>query len=86
MRRQLAVADSSSEKLLRRHAEESHLVHPGASRGRDWARAGEEVGEATRDYVLARAKAGEIASKEADSVVRKLEGITGGLERLVAAQ
>jgi hypothetical protein len=86
VRRQLAVADSSSEKLLRRHAEESHLVHPGASRGRDWARAGEEVGEATREYVLARANAGEIASKEADSVARRLEGITGGLERLVATQ
>jgi len=86
VRRQLAAADSSSEKLLRRHAEESHLVHPGASRGRDWARAGEEVGETTREYVIARAKAGEIASKEADSMVGRLEGITGGLERLVATQ
>jgi hypothetical protein len=86
VRRQLAAADSNSEKLLRRHAEESHLVHPGASRGRDWARAGEEVGEATREFVLARAKAGEIASKEADSTVSRLEGITSGLERLVATQ
>lgn len=86
VRRQLAAADSISEKLLRRHAEESHLVHPGASRGRDWARAGEEAGEATREHVLARAKAGEIASKEADGMLGRLEGITAGLERLVAAQ
>ena len=86
VRRQLAAADSTSEKLLRRHADESHLVHPGASRGRDWARAGEEVGEATRDYVLAKAKAGEISSKEAESMLGRLEGITGGLERLVATQ
>jgi hypothetical protein len=86
VRRQLAAADSTSEKLLRRHADESHLVHPGASRGRDWARAGEEAGEATRDYVLAKAKAGEIASKEAESMLGRLEGITGGLERLVATQ
>ena len=61
-------------------------MHPGASRGRDWARAGEEVGEATRDYVLAKAKAGEISSKEAESMLGRLEGITGGLERLVATQ
>lgn len=84
VRRQLAAADSTSEKLLRRHADESHLVHPGASRGRDWARAGEEAGEATRDYVLAKAKAGEIASKEAESTVVRLDGVTSGLERLVA--
>lgn len=86
VRRQVTLADSTSEKLLRRHAEESHLVHPGASRARDWARAGEEAGEATRDYVLAKAKVGEIASKEAESMVGRLEGITGGLERLVATQ
>lgn len=86
VRRQVTLADSTSEKLLRRHAEESHLVHPGASRGRDWARAGEEAGEATCDYVLAKAKAGEIASKEAESMVGRLEGVTGGLERLVSTQ
>jgi hypothetical protein len=36
--------------------------------------------------VLAKAKAGEIASKEAESMLGRLEGITGGLERLVATQ
>jgi hypothetical protein len=86
VRRQLSAAEASSERDLRRLADESHLVHPGASRGRDWARAGEEVGEATREYVLAKAKAGEIASKEADGVLGRIEGITGGLERLVATQ
>jgi hypothetical protein len=86
VRRQLSAAEASSERDLRRLADESHLVHPGASRGRDWARAGEEVSEATREYVLAKAKAGEVASREADGMLGRIEGITGGLERLVASQ
>ena len=81
-RRQLASADSNSERLLRRFADESHLVHPGASHGRDWARAGEEAGEATRELVLARAKAGEKSSREAETTLAKLKGFTGGLEKL----
>ena len=81
-RRQLSAADSSSERLLRRFADESHLVHPGASHGRDWARAGEEAGEATRELVLARAKAGEKSSREAEVTLGKLKGFTGGLEKL----
>ena len=81
-RRQLAAADSSSERLLRRFADESHLVHPGASHGRDWARAGEEAGEATRELVLARAKAGEKSSREAEVTLGKLKGFSGGLEKL----
>jgi hypothetical protein len=80
-RRQLSAADSSSERLLRRFADESHLVHPGASHGRDWARAGEEAGEATRELVLARAKAGEKSSREAEVTLGKLKGFTGGLEK-----
>jgi hypothetical protein len=86
VRRQLSAAESSSERDLRRFADESHLVHPGASRGRDWARAGEEVGEATREYVLAKARAGEVGSREADAMLGRIEGITEGLERLVATQ
>lgn len=81
-RRQLSVADSSSERLLRRFADESHLVHPGASHGRDWARAGEEAGEATRGLVLARAKAGEKSSREAEVTLGKLKGFTAGLEKM----
>jgi hypothetical protein len=80
-RRQLSAADSSSERLLRRFADESHLVHPGASHGRDWARAGEEAGEATRELVLARAKAGEKSSREAEVTLGKLKGFTSGLEK-----
>lgn len=81
-RRQLSAADSSSERLLRRFADESHLVHPGASHGRDWASAGEEAGEATRELVFARAKAGEKSSREAEVTLGKLKGFTGGLEKL----
>jgi hypothetical protein len=81
-RRQLSAADSSSERLLRRFADESHLVHPGASHGRDWAQAGEEAGEATRELVLARAKAGEKSSREAEVTLGKLKGFTSGLEKL----
>jgi hypothetical protein len=81
-RRQLSAADSSAERLLRRFADESHLVHPGASHGRDWARAGEEAGEATRELVLARAKAGEKSSREAEMTLGKLKGFAGGLEKL----
>jgi hypothetical protein len=80
-RRQLSAADSSSERLLRRFADESHLVHPGASHGRDWARAGEEAGETTRELVLAKAKAGEKSSRQAEVTLGKLKDFTSGLEK-----
>ena len=82
VRRQLTAAEAGSERLMRRFADESHLVHPGASRGRDWALAAEEASETTKEFVLARAAAGATASKEAEGTLRKVEGAPEGLERL----
>ena len=82
VRRQLTAAEAGSERLMRRFADESHLVHPGASRGRDWALAAEEASETTKEFVLARAAAGATASKEAEGTLWKVEGAPEGLERL----
>ncbi|KAK3062590.1 hypothetical protein LTR53_019300, partial [Teratosphaeriaceae sp. CCFEE 6253] len=37
LRRQLTTAETSTQRLLARLADESHLVHPGANKGADWA-------------------------------------------------
>lgn len=68
---------------MRRLADESHLVHPGASRGRDWTAAAEEAGEGTREFVLERARVGEGWEGEAEGWLRKVVGVVGELEGVV---
>lgn len=81
-RRQLSAADAASERLMRRFADESHLVHPGAAHGRDWAQAAEEVNETTREFVFSRTAAGEASTKKAEATLKEIERIPEGLEKL----
>ena len=58
IRRQIAAAEAETGRLLRRLADESHLVHPGASHGKDWAAAANEIGRATETFVNQRLNVG----------------------------
>ncbi|OQN97211.1 hypothetical protein B0A48_16752 [Cryoendolithus antarcticus] len=82
LRKELTIAEAATDRLLRRHADESHLVHPGASRGKDWALAGAEAGQQTRKFVEGRLNAGEAAAKLADAKLDALGSVRDDLEKL----
>ncbi|KAK6436997.1 hypothetical protein LTR95_006805 [Oleoguttula sp. CCFEE 5521] len=82
LRKELTTAEGTSDRLLRRFADESHLVHPGASRGKDWALAGAEAGKWTKTFVEGRLHAGEAAAKLADGKLEAIEKVKGDLEKL----
>ena len=72
LRRQISTAETENHRLTVRLADESHLVHPGASKGKDWAEAASEASRATEGFVMRRLQAGETS---ADAAQRTLEGI-----------
>ncbi|KAK5720404.1 hypothetical protein LTR17_015041 [Elasticomyces elasticus] len=82
LRRQIAASESGTQRLLARLADESHLVHPGASKGRDWADAAESASGATKDFAMQRLKAG-VASTDVAALsleqVRSVPGLLGDL-------
>ena len=86
IRRDLAVARSSSSSSAEVATKAVEAAPAASAEPTAPENSATQSGEATCDYVLAKAKAGEIASKEAESMVGRLEGVTGGLERLVSTQ
>ena len=72
IRRQLSVAEEETARLIRRLADESHLVQPGASSGKDWADAAKAAGAAADEFIKQRLVTGEEA---ADSAKQSLQGI-----------
>ncbi|TKA83902.1 hypothetical protein B0A55_00093 [Friedmanniomyces simplex] len=72
LRRQIAASESETQRLLARLADESHLVHPGASQGRDWAAAAAEAKDATKEFAAQRLQAGEVS---AAATAQALEGV-----------
>lgn len=83
MRRQLKAEETDNERLMRRLADESHLVHPGASKGQDWYDAASEAGKATEEFVRKKIEGGEKAAGEAERTVEEIGRVPGELERLV---
>jgi len=83
IRRQVKLAEMGSDRLKRRLADESHLVHPGASKGKEWYDAASEAGKATEEFVRQRFEGGEKAAVEAEKVVREIEQVSREFERLV---
>ncbi|KAK6437664.1 hypothetical protein LTR95_006144 [Oleoguttula sp. CCFEE 5521] len=82
LRKELTTAEAATDRLLRRHADESHLVHPGPSRGKDWALAGAEASQQTRNSVDGRLNAGKAAAKLADAKLDALGSVRDDLEQL----
>jgi hypothetical protein len=82
LRRQLATAEAETERIARRLADESHLVHPGVSKGVDWAMAGVEAGAGTKKLAHARVEVGGTAAKEAEIMLESIETIPMTIEKL----
>lgn len=82
LRRQLTSAEAETQRLIARLADESHLVHPGASRGKEWAEAGEESGQATHATAEERLRAGKAAMAEADRALEGIRGVPGLLDQV----
>ncbi|KAK3114634.1 hypothetical protein LTR53_006846 [Teratosphaeriaceae sp. CCFEE 6253] len=80
LRRQLATAETSTHRLLARLADESHLVHPGANKGADWADAAADAGRET-----AAVKEGERFAAQAEEVLGQIEEGPGMLAEVTAA-
>lgn len=81
-RRQLSAAESETERLILRLADESHLVQPGARRGRDWAVAAETASKTTADFVQGRVKTGHVASASAQQTLADIDDLGSALGRL----
>ncbi|KAK5674837.1 hypothetical protein LTS10_012574 [Elasticomyces elasticus] len=82
LRCQIAASESETQRLLARLADESHLVHPGASKGRDWANAAESASGATKDFAMQRLQAGvastDVAAQSLEHV-RSVPSLLGDL-------
>lgn len=78
IRRQITTAEAETARLMQRLADESHLVHPGASKGRDWANAASGAAAATETSSQERLQDGEsfaTSAKEMRDNVQSLPDI-----------
>jgi len=85
LRRQIAASESETHRLLARLADESHLVHPGASKGSDWATAAMEASRATEEYAMPRLKAGEEFAAAARKDMEEAKKVPQTLESVARA-
>ena len=82
LRRQVSTAEADNQRLVARLADESHLVEPGSSRGRDWAEAGREAGKATTEGALRRVENGKKAITDAAGLLNGIRDAPKILEGL----
>lgn len=86
-RRQLASAESQSNALLTRLADESHLVQPdvgrGKPRGTDWARAATDAGAATFKSSMQRVESGQAATVKAGETLQAIKSMPDSVDALL---
>lgn len=82
LRRQISTAESETQRLILRLADESHIVQPGASKGKDWAEAGREASKATTEAASERLKVGEKATASAKEALDQIEHVPKVFEDL----
>lgn len=101
LRRQLTLAETQTQDMLTRLADESHLVQPehhhhhhhrqrgggggGAPQGRDWREAAEEAREATVNLVRKRVESGNSFAEQAVQTLESIRGLPGCVERVSLA-
>ena len=73
LRRQIAASEAETRRTIARLADESHLVQPGASTSKDWAKAAAEAGKRTAAFVEQRTEAGTKSVREAEKVLAGVE-------------
>ncbi|KAK5124118.1 hypothetical protein LTR85_001821 [Meristemomyces frigidus] len=83
LRRQISTAEAENARVIARLADESHLVHPGAARGKDWAEAGSGASKETEQFTKHRLQAGEAAAEKASKALVDIEGVPKMLDALV---
>lgn len=83
IRHQLSTAETDTQRLMHRMAEESHLVQPGASQGKDWAEAARNASTATESFVKDRLESGERASSSAKQALEGIRRLPGSLDPLL---
>lgn len=88
LRRQLTLAETQTQDILTRLADESHLVQPehhhhrrrgggGAPQGQDWREAAEEAREATVNIVKKRVESGNAFAEQAVQTLESIHGLPG---------
>lgn len=91
LRRQLILAETQTQDILTRLADESHLVQPehhhhrrrggggggGAPQGQDWREAAEEAREATVNVVKKRVESGNSFAEQAVQTLESIHGLPG---------
>ncbi|KAK5172310.1 uncharacterized protein LTR77_003948 [Saxophila tyrrhenica] len=82
VRKQLSSAEEGTARLIERLADESHLVHPGASSGKDWAEAGAQASRATKDSVADRLRSGKMYAGSAKEQYEAIEALPSSLDGL----
>lgn len=98
LRRQLTLAETQTQDILTRLADESHLVQPehhhhrrrgggggGAPQGRDWREAAEEAREATVNVVRKRVESGNAFAEQAVQTLESIHGLPGCVDGISLA-
>lgn len=85
VRRQTTSAETATERILRRLADESHLVQSGANTGGDWAAPAKDTSNATRTYVKTRTEAGDASVSSADRALGSITSMPASLDRLLSS-
>lgn len=86
-RRQIASAESQTQALLARLADESHLVQPdigrAAPQGKDWAKAAKDSSAATFKSSMQRIEHGKASTDAAGKALREIKGMPGSVDALL---
>ncbi|KAK3675847.1 hypothetical protein LTR78_004488 [Recurvomyces mirabilis] len=75
LRKLLLASEAQTQQLIMRLSEESHLVRPGAVRGKDWAEAAAQADSDTASYVQGRVGEGERRAIEAEEMLERVRGM-----------
>ncbi|KAK4565330.1 hypothetical protein LTR86_003947 [Recurvomyces mirabilis] len=75
LRKLLLASEAQTQRLIMRLSEESHLVRPGAARGKDWAEAAAQADGETASYVQGRVEEGERKAIEAEEMLDRVRGM-----------
>ena len=79
IRRRVATTQTETDRLMRRLADESHLVQPGASDGKDWTEAASKVSNETNNIVQRKVEAGEKSVAQARKALGQIKIDSGEL-------